>query len=206
MVHPRKFIRDAISEPVNRKISADGVLFDLYTQGGHLGSILDIGAGKTQYHAKFLKAMGGKVTTIDFNHKVDISADYLEYDFGNTKFDTIWCSHVLEHQLNPHHFLIKIFNDLKDGGKLAITVPPLKTELVGGHINLFTPAMLVYRLILAGFDCSKARVSEYGYNISVLVDKKQANLPKDLTFDHGDIEKLAHFFPGLVYQGFEGSL
>jgi hypothetical protein len=81
----------------------------------------------------------------------------------------VWCSHVLEHQPNAGLFLAKLIRDCRDGGILAITVPPAKTEIVGGHVSLWNAGLLLYRLALTGIDCRDARVKTYGYNVSVIV-------------------------------------
>ena len=60
-------------------------------------------------------------------------------------------------------------------------------------------------MILAGWDCSEAKVMSYGYNISVVVEKKEAVLP-ELRMDYGDIERLAPFFPFDAKHGFDGNL
>lgn len=168
----------------------------------NINEILDIGSGQG-IHAEIFKKNGKKVTTINLNPPADIVGDYMNIDVG--KFDAIWVSHVFEHVLNPHLFLKKCFNDLKENGVLAITVPPLKHQIVGGHINLFNEGILLYRLILAGFNCNQARVGSYGYNLSIIINKKQADLPK-LSMDNGDIEKLKKFFPVEVHQNFDGRL
>lgn len=95
---------------------------------------------------------------------------------------------------------------LKDGGVLAITVPPLKREIVGGHVSLWNAGLLLYRLILAGFDCQNASVLTYGYNISVIIEKRRIDLPSDLKFANGDLEKLSDYFPFDVKQGFDGDI
>jgi hypothetical protein len=48
-------------------------------------------------------------------------------------------------------------------------------------------------------------VKRYGYNISVIVQKKEANLPV-LKYDFGDIEALSEFFPMPVTNGFNGDI
>ena len=96
---------------------------------------------------------------------------------------------------------------------LAITVPPWKPQIVGGHMTAWNAGLLLYNLVVAGFDCSEARVSSVyasgpgypPYNISVMVRKKAAHLPA-LRMDAGDIERLATFFPMPVAQGFSGEL
>jgi len=159
-------------------------------------TVLDVGCGDGR-HATILRQAGKEVTAVDLRPQLAgvIAADYLEHEFAR-QFDCVWLSHVLEHQLNVHTFLRKVFGDLKEGGVLAVTVPPLKHEIVGGHFTLWNAGLLLYNLIVAGFDCSKARVKQYGYNISVLVRKVPAALPLGaLRFGDGDIEKLARFFP-----------
>ena len=135
--------------------------------------------------------------------RFDLSeADYLTHEFSEP-FDAIWASHVLEHQLNPHAFIEKMFRDLKDNGWLFVLVPPMKAEIVGGHVNLFNTGLLLYRLVVGGFDCSEAMVTKYGYNVVVFVRKKGFELPK-LRYDQGDIERLAPYFPLPVAQNFNG--
>jgi SAM-dependent methyltransferase len=175
-------------------------------------TVLDVGSGEGE-HANILREAGKIVDTVDFGvsfyakqRKDEISflGDFLEIDFKK-KYDCLFCSHILEHTLNVNEFLKKTFSLLKSDGILLISVPPLRTKLVGGHINQFTPATLFYHLILAGFDCSDASYKAYGYNQTVITKKREATLPDSLTMDRGDIEKLQSFFPkGLgIKQGFE---
>ena len=169
-------------------------------------TLLDIGSGPKSAAYSLFTDNGKTVTRQDINP--DYQPDLLG-DFNNLAtdklYDCIWCSHVLEHQLNVNHFLTKIFHTLKDGGVLAITVPPRKDEIVGGHVNLWNAGLLLYNLILAGFDCKNAAVKSYGYNISVIVEKKTAILP-NLNYDTGDINALNEFFPLGVYEGFDGNI
>ena len=164
--------------------------------------VLDIGSGDGS-HARYFQDIGKSVTTISLCAPADLIGDYLETDVDPV--DCIWACHVLEHQPNPGLFLRKCFADLKDGGLLAVTVPPLKSEIVGGHVSLWNAGILLYHLILAGFDCSQAKVKTYGYNISVVVRKK-ARPALLLAMDAGDIEKLAPFFPMPVKHGFDGNI
>ena len=75
----------------------------------------------------------------------------------------------------------------------------------GGHLSLWNAGLLLYNLILAGFDCRSAAVKTYDYNVSVIVRKKAAPLP-ELTYDFGDIEKLSQFFPFEAKHGFDGNI
>jgi cyclopropane fatty-acyl-phospholipid synthase-like methyltransferase len=164
--------------------------------------LLDIGSGRGDHAEGFRRCY--QVTTVDPNHPSDHRDDYLSIMFDKP-FDCIWASHVLEHQRNAGWFLDKVRQDLREGGLLAVTVPPRKDAIVGGHVSLWNAGLLLYNLILAKFDCSDALVLEHDYNISVVVHKKMAELP-DLVMDAGDIERLAAFFPMPVKQGFDGCL
>ncbi|MFH2028737.1 MAG: methyltransferase domain-containing protein [Nanoarchaeota archaeon] len=177
-------------------------------------TILDIGAGEG-LHANYLREHGKNVTTCDFgksgyykrsNHVLGFEGDYMDASFP-CQYDAIWCAHVLEHQLNVNLFLRKVFTDLKEEGILAVTVPPRKPDVVGGHLSIWNAGILLYNLVMAGFDCSEARVKQYGYNISVLVRKKPADLTSlNLSHDFGDIEKLSHLFPFPAKHGFDGDI
>lgn len=181
---------------------------------GHFAfqSILDIGSGAGD-HARYFTEQGKSVTCIDLGSSIYfgdnsiqevIKADYLEHGFDKP-FDCIWACHVLEHQPNPNIFLKKIYSDLAEAGILAITVPPLKHDIVGGHVTLWNAGILLYHLVLAGFDCAEAAVLSEGYDISVIVKKKAAILP-ELDYDKGDIDRLRHHFPCAVSEGFDGRI
>ena len=179
-------------------INADQALTKVL--GMAFDTVLDIGAGVG--HAEAFREAGKSVTTLNFSG-ADINGDYLKTSVP--VHDCIWASHVLEHQTDPGAFLRKCFGELPYGGILAVTVPPLKHALVGGHVTLWNAGLLLYQLILAGFDCSKASVKTYGYNISVIVRKAPANLPA-LNHDFGDIQRLAPFFPFHVEHGDDGRI
>ena len=117
-----------------------------------------------------------------------------------------WASHVLEHQANPNLFLKKIHSNLKENGILAITVPPLKHEIVGGHLTLWNAGLLLYQLVLAGFNCSDASILTYGYNISIIIRKRSISDFPELSFDKGDIKKLSNYFPVGFEEPFNGNI
>lgn len=181
-------------------------------------TVLDVGAG-AQHHARAFARHGKAVTAVDFGSSVyhrqkpagqggeivEILGDFNQLTFDST-FDCVWASHVLEHQLDVHRFLCKLVGLVREDGLLAVTVPPLKHEIVGGHVSLWNAGLLLYRLVLAGCDCSEARVLAYGYNISVIVRKR--TIPDlhalGLEQDAGDIRKLRAFFPpGIAFHSNE---
>jgi len=166
-------------------------------------TVLDIGAGDG-CHSAFFRSMGKDVKTCDIYGDHDYLGRYTDLDIGD-KFDLIWCSHVLEHQPNVGLFLKQVASNLNDGGYFVVTVPPLKHDIVGGHVSLWNAGLLLYNLILAGFDCSESKIKTYGYNISVIVKYKPIILP-GLKMDFGDIETLSKYFPFDVRNGFDGRI
>lgn len=170
-------------------------------------TVLDIGSGQG-LQAEVFRQHGKQVTTLDSSAhwgRPDILADFANIE-EQPGIDLFWCSHVLEHQLNVNAFLQKLRDISRPNAIIAITVPPAKHNIVGGHVTLWNAGLLLYNLVLAGFDCSEAHVKEYGYNISVVLRKKLRPKVEALLMDAGDIEKLAAFFPMPVQQGFDGNI
>lgn len=185
---------------------ADEALFYL-CDNFEFQSVLDVGSGQG-LHAQQFRLRGKSVIELDpsahWGATMDIRANFLDWT-AEEPFDLVWCSHVLEHQPNVNLFLRNAYNCLKPGGILAVTVPPWKTTIVGGHLTIWNAGLLMYNLILAGFNCKNARLKKYGYNISIIVRKCAAGLPP-LKMDAGDIETLAPFFPIPVSQDFNGEI
>ena len=178
--------------------------------------ILDIGGGNLLASSFFVER-GFIVDVCDFDSSPYISkealkksgincfinGDFNTLDFADKKYDLIWASHVLEHQPNVHNFILKLLSVISNNGYLSIAVPPRKPFIVSGHINLFNPGLLIYRLVLAGLDCSKAKVFQYDGNICFFGRVKKVTLPK-LNYDIGDIELLSKYFPNSPSDGFSG--
>jgi len=182
---------------------------------GNLQSVLDVGGGNL-LAASYFAGKGLQVDVSDYSTSPYLSPSALEQagirnfvdgDFNTTEFaetyDLVWVSHVLEHQLNVHDFLVKLVSLVNDGGSLALAVPPRKPFIISGHVNLFNPGLLLYRVILAGVDCSDAKVFQYDGNICLLVKVERFDLPQ-LNYDLGDIQQLSRFFPNSPSEGFNG--
>ena len=165
---------------------------------------LDIGSG-TGVHSKILNDVPDRdCYSLDSHHSSDFKNNYLDEHF-TTKFDAVWCCHVLEHQPNVHEFIQKIMFDVKPDGPICITVPPMKPEIVGGHLTLWNRGLLAYNLIAAGLDLTDAKIWQYGDNISALFPN--IHRPHvELSNDSGDINALAPYFPRNwgVEEGFNG--
>ena len=149
------------------------------------------------------------VTSLDYGNSIYfekkndkqnvIIANFNEYTFSE-KFDCVWCSHILEHQPNVNSFLKKVFDVAKDNGVIAVTVPPAKHAVVGGHLTMWNAGLLLYNLVFAGFDCSEAEIIEDDYDISVILRKKAVpqNVLDSLSFDSGDIVKIKEYLPSRI--------
>jgi hypothetical protein len=162
--------------------------------------ILDIGAGANEVHTGILKNLNYRVDTCDFYASATYNGDFNQMPISK-KYNGVWVSHCLEHQLNVNNFLKKINAVTKEEGVVCITVPPLKSKIVGGHVSLWNPGLLIYNLVLAGFDCSDAKIKTYGYNISAVVRKRSFTMP-ELTYDSADLNILRKYFPlGLDWAG-----
>lgn len=218
----RSVLRNRLVAPVRFWAGYDGPYADML--GGNtldtvlrhcrFETVLDVGSGAGR-HADIMAEDGRQVTAIDFGvsiyyqrrgpNRTDIIGDYYQYNFDQP-FDCVWACHVLEHQPNPNEFLKKIHRDLREDGWLAITVPPLKHEIVGGHLSLWNAGLLLYHLVFAGFDCRQASVRTQGYNVSVVVRKRTIeNLP-ELHYDSGDIERLSAYFPDIMSERCDGRI
>ena len=198
-----KILKSPVLPEEFQGITANLCLFKLLKQAS-FDTVLDIGSGSGD-HAAIFESAGKKVTRFDFGKsrafdtdsqtEKTIIGDYLNHQFGRL-YDCVWASHVLEHTVFTHEFIVKITKDCRPSGWIAITVPPAKPEFVGGHVTLWTPALLLYRMVLAGIDCREAKTYRYGYNISVIV-KNQPNgvVLDDLAWDLNDIDRLKEYFP-----------
>ena len=168
-----------------------------YVQPTH--RVLDVGCGVNADASRaFIESvqsvLGVDRADTNFTHPKFV---HLKQDFfgvGWDMFDVVWVSHVVEHALNPHTFLTDITESCVEGGIIAITVPPMKQFVVGGHVNLFNAGILIYRMILSGLDMKHCQVLQYRYNVSVVVRKRAITLPT-LKNDCGDIQSLSEFFP-----------
>jgi SAM-dependent methyltransferase len=198
---------------------------DLLLSRHRFSTVVDLGAGGGEAAARFAAA-GKSVTAVDLGRSsyfraghlpalptrgVEVVlADFMQpFERSRHRFDLVWASHVLEHQGNPQAALARMRSLLAPGGVLAVTVPPMKPEVVGGHLTLWTPGLLAYHLIHAGFDCAGASFYAAGYDISAIVSEAErvpAEALSGLALDSGDVDLLAPYFPRAwkVREGFHG--
>ena len=157
-------------------------------------TVLDVGSGPGE-HSRFFRLFGKEVFSLDLHEDADYVGDFMTYDFDR-KFDVIWCSHVLEHQRNVGQFLEKLYDTLEDDGFLAISLPVHpRDRFISGHVTNWNAGLLIYNLVLAGFDCSEASFI-HQFDLSLIVRKKTAS-GGDVraAAAYANIEDLARYFP-----------
>lgn len=113
--------------------------------------ILDFGGGKGRLLHSFV-ASGYRCSVIDYVDSVLPGVEYLGNDLsalpGDSRFDIVICSHVIEHLAEPRAVIRALRGRLKRDGKLYVEVPleiwkraPPSTDPVT-HINFFTKESL----------------------------------------------------------------
>lgn len=103
---------------------------------GRRGTLLDIGC-HAGYFSKVAKDRGWDVTAVDISPVlVDLAqrefglqavcGDWTRMEFA-TRFDAIYCSHVIEHIPNPGDWMRRLRENLKADGLLCIEVPNMNS-------------------------------------------------------------------------------
>lgn len=133
------------------------------------GTMLDVGGGHG-VHANFFRSKGLQTDIVDIIDGVAPRfwiGDFIDFQPAE-RYDYVWASHVLEHSPNPGLFIRKLAQCAKPGGLIAVTVPPLKTEMTFGHVTLWNAGLLLINFIKCGIDCRQAKLCTYGYNVSII--------------------------------------
>lgn len=99
------------------------------------GSVLDVGAGFMPYK-KFIKKKASSYAATDFTKTHEGityvgDAQELSKTVKGKRFDTIFCTEVLEHLPNPFQAVSEFEKSLNDGGVIILSVPflmPLHNE------------------------------------------------------------------------------
>jgi SAM-dependent methyltransferase len=158
-----------------------------------------VGPGKDIVDISYFLEKTKNVFAFDYvKNRMMSDCNYITGDFNETskeytnKFNVVWACHVLEHQRNVGVFLDNIHRIMSDDGTLFISVPPLKHNIVGGHVSLWNMGLLMYNLCLSKFDVKNGKFKKNGYNLFGIVHKSKNQLPEDLIFDRGDLEKLSN--------------
>lgn len=144
------------------------------------GRLLDIGCGAQVYRdliPKSVKYVG--IDTIDakdrFGYEVPDTVYFEGDDWGieDGSFDTALCTEVLEHIAEPAPFLDKVYDCLRPGGLLILTVPfAARWHFIPYDYWRYTPTSLNQLLAAAGF--VKVHVQARGNPLTVACYKVMA--------------------------------
>lgn len=188
--------------PDGREISIYGRrLLDTIAEVDPL-SVIDLGVGQGLASALFLYH-GHTVKGISLSDAPACVRDHGNYthikqnmfDVNVEPADILWASHVMEHMTNVGAFLDLCKTMLKPEGLLGIVVPNDNTlTMVDGHLTFWTPAHLIYNLVINGWNCKEAKYYNELRDIALMVVRKEIDLPK-LNYDRGDLEALSPYFP-----------
>lgn len=141
------------------------------------GRILDVGAGEGAY-LRIVGRCGWSTAGIDLSPNSESRSsgpdapevavgDFTTYDFGESGFDVVHMSHVLEHFHDPRAALEKAFQLLAPGGLLYIATPNVDSAgrrmcgpfwfpwEVPRHLWLFSDRTLVALVRAAGLDLQR---------------------------------------------------
>lgn len=96
------------------------------------GKVLDVGCGEKPYQGLFFSSfyIGVEIAGARPERKeaADLLYDGARLPFGDSTFDSVVCSEVLEHVADPEGFMLEIGRVLRPGGRVLLTVPFLWPE------------------------------------------------------------------------------
>lgn len=136
------------------------------------GTVLEVGCGNG-FISREIIDRGAQLTAIDYSEeaiknarKLNLEGKFIVADIykfkPQGKFDFIICAEVLEHMPDDEKALRLMFNWLKPGGKLILTVPISKfnerARKYGGHLRHYKASELTTRLRKLGFRIEKSHV------------------------------------------------
>ena len=96
-----------------------------------------------------------------------------------SKYDVIFCNHIIQYQRNTGLFLDKLFDILKKEGTLIISGPKTSSEvLLEGQVFSFILPVFIQNLIYSGFDCKNGKILSIGSFENSLIVSKDINFNK----------------------------
>ncbi|HEX2137902.1 MAG TPA: class I SAM-dependent methyltransferase [Microvirga sp.] len=190
------------------------------TERFQFSRVLDVGTG-SGFAARFFHDRGKQVVVTGYDMdsymseplpagiRVEAGVDVCHMDrFDDSSFDAVWCSHVLEHVINPGLALAEMRRVLRPQGHLFLIVPEFSPFVVGGHVSVgWNLGILMYVLALSGFDVRNGAFINHCWNVAGFVARGE--MPdRVLRYDRGDLETLKDLFPPSIriVQGFDGDL
>jgi len=221
----RKIIRKLLSaelKSVRRKagstcglesVSGRGKIVDQLLKGYEFSSAIDVGCGVGDFYSmlneKGCRINGVGVDVIDpsdllYSDFHYVRKNFTEYETEDT-FDLVFSSHTIEHVQDTGVFLKKFFSLCREDGVFCLIWPPPKKHIVGGHLHVFNPGLMLYNIVRLGIDCRNVKIFKSGYNLAIMGQFKTFELP-ELTFNRFELELLSDYFPFTPEHNFDGDL
>ena len=129
--------------------------------------VLDVGCGNG-FALEIFRQMGCAPVGVCFGSDAEecrskgfeiVETDMSFLNFEESRFDLIWCRHVLEHSILPYFTLCEMHRILKPGGVFYIEVPAPGTssshETNLNHYSVLTKKMWESLILRAGFKISR---------------------------------------------------
>ncbi|MEO6716236.1 MAG: class I SAM-dependent methyltransferase [Novosphingobium sp.] len=139
------------------------------------GKLLDVGCGQMPF--RHLLPPGTNYTGIDIpdagRFGMGKHADIVEFDgttipFPDNHFDTVMCTEVLEHAVQPEALIAEMHRVLRPGGSLVLTVPfAARVHHVPYDFHRFTR----YRLAQMFAAFGAVQIEERGNDLAVIANK-----------------------------------
>lgn len=102
-------------EYIKKFLLPDGIILDLGSESA--------GSGLEGQMSMCLKA-NMKVVSVDIDGHPDVRADLnKKFPFSDNHADNIVANNIIEHIINPYHFLRECYRVLKPNGRLVLTTP-----------------------------------------------------------------------------------
>jgi SAM-dependent methyltransferase len=144
-------------------------------------SVLILGVHTGKEAQRFIEA-GKQVTGVDLLPPYRKGYEHIRGRFEDVElgqYDAALSSHMLEHVTDVGAVLRKLRQVVKPDGWLGLVVPGYpQDEFFVGHLTLWTPALLLYNLVFAGWNCRDAKyyTSEGRHHVGVLVQNRPVSL------------------------------
>ncbi|WP_137128851.1 methyltransferase domain-containing protein [Rhizobium sp. FY34] len=152
-----------------------GPLLTLLLRQHRFQSVLDLGQPDLQRLA-LLAADGRQVTGVVTSAVASLPTpnvtlrQHAPVD-PETPFDCVIAIDLLQRQVDPQAFLRRAHGMLAEGGVLALSVPAMRYPLVTGDLSIWSGGLLLYHLVLSGFDCRNVKMLTQGEQIFLVLVK-----------------------------------
>jgi SAM-dependent methyltransferase len=172
------FLEYKDGEPVINKRKTTTVLtnrlyLDVMKQVIHYanGELLDVGCGESPFYPLFIQRIDRyfKTDILTSPGKPEIYSTVTKLPFKDESFDTILCTHVLEHVFEPFCALAEMNRTLRYGGVIILGTPFIYW-IHEAPVDYFRYTKYFYQKVAKMYDFEIIFIKEVGGILSVLTD------------------------------------